>query len=151
MQDKGKAAFRRRDLRTAIAELTRLSTLNPSKSDMLEASYYLGSAYNQTRQHQQAVPLLARFVAEEKHAKERERAMLLLAQSYEQTGQLDKAMEVARQALATYPNSEFGPQFRSRLGSAKRGLAANTGDAGVAPKPEQSANAAANTVTVPQQ
>jgi tetratricopeptide (TPR) repeat protein len=151
--DRGKAAFRKRDMRSAIAELTRFSTLNPAKPEMLEASYFLGAAYNQTRQHQQAVPLLARFVAEEKRSKVRDHAMLLLAQSYEQTGQLEKALEVARQALATYPNSEFAPQFRSRLGAVKRVLAANAGDAPSAPKPPkppESANAA-DAASLPQQ
>ncbi len=132
-------------MRSAIAELTRFTALNPPKPEMLEASYYLGAAYNQTRQHQQAVPLLARFVAEEKRSKVRDHAMLLLTQSYEQTGQLEKALDVARQALASYPNSEFAPQFRSRLGAVKRVLAANAGDAPSAPKPPkppESANAA---------
>jgi len=141
--DKGKTAFRKRDMRTAIAELTRFSSLNPSSSEMLEASYYLGVAYNQTRQHQQAVPLLAKFVAEEKKAKVREHAMLLHSQSYEQTGDLEKALEVAREALAAYPNSEFAPQLRNRLGSAKRGLAVNAADAAASPtKPAEPANAA---------
>jgi len=142
--DKGKTAFRKRDMRTAIAELTRFGSLNPSSDEMLEASYYLGVAYNQTRQHQQAVPLLAKFVAEEKKAKVREHAMLLLSQSYEQTGELEKALEVAREALATYPNSEFAPQLRNRLGAAKRGLAVNTETSSPA-KPAEAANAAAVT------
>jgi tetratricopeptide (TPR) repeat protein len=150
--DRGKTAFRKRDMRSAIAELTRFSALNPPKPELLEASYYLGAAYNQTRQHQQAVPLLARFVAEEKRSKMRDHAMLLLTQSYEQTGQLEKALDVARQALATYPNSEFAPLFRTRLGAVKRVLAANAGDVPSAPKPKppESANAA-DATSVPQQ
>jgi hypothetical protein len=92
-------------------------------------------------------------VAEEKRSKLRKHAMLLLAQSYEQAGQLEKALEVARLALASYPNSEFAPQFRSRLGSVKRVLAANAGDAPAAQKPTkppESANAADPT-SLPQQ
>jgi len=143
--DKGKTAFRKRDMRTAIAELTRFGSLNPPSDEMLEASYYLGVAYNQTRQHQQAVPLLAKFVAEEKKAKVREHAMLLLSQSYEQTGELEKALEVAREALATYPNSEFAPQLRNRLGAAKRGLAVNSTETSSPTKPAEAANAAAVT------
>jgi hypothetical protein len=46
--------------------------------------------------------------------------MLLLAQSYQQTGELQQAMAVTRDALASYPNSDYAPQLRGRLGSIKR-------------------------------
>ena len=120
--ERGKVAFRKNDMKGAIAELTRFMSLNPSKQESLEASYYLGAAYHQTHRHEQAIPLLSRFVAEERKAKTRDYAQLLLAQSYEQSGKLDQALGTIRDALATYPNSELAPQMRARLGAVKRAM-----------------------------
>ena len=50
------------------------------------------------RKHEQAVPLLARYVAGNKRAKNRDYAMLLLAHSYEQVGQLERAAEARANA-----------------------------------------------------
>lgn len=125
--DRGKVAFRKNDMKGAISELTRFMSLNPSKQESLEASYYLGAAYHQTRRHEQAISMLSRFVAEDKKAKTRDYAQLLLAQSYEQSGKLDQALGTIREALATYPNSEFAPQMRARLGAVKRAM--NKGEA----------------------
>lgn len=118
--ERGKAAVRKNDMATAVAELTRFMTMNPDQQDQVEASYFLGTALNALKKHEQAVPYLARYVAEERKAKTREYAMLLLAQSYEQTGQLDKAAETARDALATYPAGEFNVAMRNRLNAVKR-------------------------------
>jgi hypothetical protein len=87
---------------------------------MLEASFFIGVALNQLRKHDQAVPPLARYVAEEKRSKNREYAMLLLAQSYQETDQPDKAAQTARDAMGTYPAGEYFQQFKSRLSSIKR-------------------------------
>lgn len=118
--ERGKSAFRRNDMATAVSELTRFVAMNPSENDLLDASFFLGSALNTLKKHELAVPHLARFVNQDKHSKSREYAMLLLAQSYEATGQLDKAADTVRDALGTYPNSQFAPQFRARLSSVKR-------------------------------
>jgi TolA-binding protein len=118
--ERGKAAFRRNEMTTAAAELSRFVAMNPAAQDLLDASFFLGSALNALRKHDQAVPYLARFVSEDKRSKTRDYGMLLLASSYKQTGQLDKAADTAREALATYPNSQFAPQFRARLSAVKR-------------------------------
>jgi TolA-binding protein len=129
--ERGKAAFRRNDMGTVITELTRFLAMNPNQADGLDASFFLGVAHNQQRQHDKAVPLLSSFVEGDKKSKSRDYAMLLLAQSYEQTGQLEKAAEVARDALATYPNTQFAPQLRGRLATVRRAM----GGAGSAPLP----------------
>jgi tetratricopeptide (TPR) repeat protein len=118
--ERGKSAFRKNDMKGAIAELTRFMAMNPPPQDALDASYYLGVAYNLSKRYEDSVPALARFVSEDKKAKSRDYAMLLLSHSYEQTGQLEKAAEVAREALATYPNSDFANQLRTRLGVVHR-------------------------------
>lgn len=118
--ERGKAAFRKNDMATTVTELSRFVALNPQSQDLLDASYFLGTALNMLKKHEQAIPHLARFVNDDKKSKTRDYAMLLLAQSYEQAGQLDKALETARDALATYPNTQFASQLRGRISSAKR-------------------------------
>jgi len=118
--ERGKSAVRRNDMGTAVAELSRFVAMNPEQDDLLEASYYLGLSLNALKKHDQAAPYLARFVEGERKAKTREYAMLLLAQSYEQSGQLDKAAETAREAIGTYPMGEFNILLRNRLNSVKR-------------------------------
>lgn len=146
--DRGKAAFRKNDMKTAIQELERFLSMNPPESDSVEASYYLGVAYSVSKQHQQAVAQLARFVAQDKKAKSRDYAMLLLAHSYEQIGELEKAAQIAREALSTYPHSDFSTQFRTRLRAVQRGMAGGAGagmapSAGKAPAARNEADAAA--------
>jgi TolA-binding protein len=118
--ERGKAAFRRNEMRATIEEMTRFVAMNPPADQLLDASFFLGVAYNSERKHEEAVPLLARFVEGDKKSKTRDYAMLLLAQSYQETNQLDKALSTVQEALNTYPNSEFAPQMRSRQSSVRR-------------------------------
>jgi len=113
--ERGKAAFRKSDMKGTIRELGRFLAMNPSGQEALDAAYYLGVAYSVSKRHDEAAPLLARFVAQDKKAKSRDYAMLLLAHSYEQTGQLEKAAQTAREAIGTYPHSDFASQFKTRL------------------------------------
>lgn len=140
--ERGKASYRRGDVTAAAADLTRFVALNPDPQELLEASFYLGAALNGLKKHEQAVPYLSKYVSEEKRSKNREQAMLSLAQSLEQTGNLDKSLEIAREALATYPDSAFVPQFRSRISSVKRRQQA-TGEAPPQPGAPASAPPAA--------
>lgn len=124
--ERGKLAFRRNEMSGVVADLSRFLAMNPSESEALDASFFLGTAYNQLRQHEKAVPLLARFVDGDKKSKTRDYAMLLLAQSYQETGSYDKAADTVRDALATYPATQYLSQFRGRLTSAKRAAAGGT-------------------------
>jgi len=121
--ERGKAAFRRNELSASVTELNRFLALNPEKADLLEASFFIGVAYNQLRKHDQAVAPLARFVNEDRRSKQREYAMLLLAQSYQETDQGEKALQTARDALGTYPAGEYQAQFKQRISSVKRSQA----------------------------
>jgi tetratricopeptide (TPR) repeat protein len=118
--ERGKIAFRKNDMQGVVADLSRFLAMNPAEAEALDASFFLGTAYNQLRQHDKAVPLLARFVEGDKKSKTRDYAMLLLAQSYQETGAFDKAADTVRDALATYPATQYLTQFRGRLNSAKR-------------------------------
>ncbi|WP_233604822.1 tol-pal system YbgF family protein [Corallococcus sp. AB030] len=129
--ERGKIAFRKNEMPAVVENLSRFLAMNPQEADALDASFFLGTAYNQLRQHEKAVPLLARFVEGDKKSKTRDYAMLLLAQSYQETGAFDKAADTVRDALATYPATQYLSQFRGRLNSAKR--AASGGDAAAVP------------------
>lgn len=113
--ERGKAAFRRQDWQGTIDELGRFVALGTTGDDALEGSYYLGNAYLQVRKFDEAAKHLARYVEGDKKAKGRDFAMLMLMQSYEVLGQRDRSLEVAREALATYPASEFRAQFVARV------------------------------------
>jgi tetratricopeptide (TPR) repeat protein len=164
--ERGKTAFRKNDMPAVVTDLSRFIAMNPDPQDLLESSFFLGIAYNQLRKHEQAVPLLARFVAEDKKSKSRDYAMLLLAQSYQETNQLDKAAQTARDGLAQYPNSEFAPQMKGRLSTVKRlqgggapdgadpatvtvGTAAPTPGTAAAPAPAKPATATQPAATKP--
>lgn len=131
--ERGKSAFRKNDYPTAVTELDRFLAMNPAAGEALDASFFLGAALSQLKKHEQAIPHLARFVKEDKKSKTRDYGMLLLAQAYEQTQQYERAAEVAREALATYPASEFAAALRGRLAAAKRGL--NGGAEPASPSP----------------
>ncbi len=120
--ERGKIAFRKNEMETVISEMERFLAMNPPQDQALDASFFLGTAYNQSRKHDKAVPLLARFIEGDKASKTRDYAMLLLAQSYQEVGQFDKALETARDAAGTYPNSQYQPQFRGRIATVKRAM-----------------------------
>lgn len=140
--ERGKQAFRRNDMGGTVTELTRFMAMNPSPGDRGDAAFFLGVAHNQLRQYEKAVEHLGYFVQENKRSKNRDYAMLLLAHSYEQVGALEKAAETARDALGTYPNSEFGGQLRGRLSSIKRAQSSTNVAAAAAAAPAAAAPAA---------
>jgi TolA-binding protein len=144
--ERGKAAFRRNDMKGAAEDLSRFMAMNPSESDVQEASFFLGAAYNSIGQHDKAVPLLARFVESDKKSKTRDYAMVLLAQSYQESNQAEKALATIRDAIATYPASQYLGAMRARLNSAKRQLGLTDGSApapGAATAPATAAPATA--------
>ncbi|MCP3164037.1 tetratricopeptide repeat protein [Myxococcus qinghaiensis] len=140
--ERGKIAFRKNEMDQVVSEMERFLAMNPPQEQSLDASFFLGTAYNQLRKHDKAVPLLARFVEGDRSSKTRDYAMLLLAQSYQEVGQMEKALETARDAAGAYLNSQYQPQFRSRIAMVKRAMSGNTEAAGPAPAaPAQAAPA----------
>jgi tetratricopeptide (TPR) repeat protein len=129
--ERGKGAYRRGDMATTAEELNRFMTMGPSEPEKLEASFYLGAALSQLRKHEQAIPYLERFISGDRRAKTRDAAMLMLTTSYEQSGKPEKAVELARDAIGSYPNSDLVPMLKIRLSSAKRMVAGNNASAAV--------------------
>jgi TolA-binding protein len=120
--ERGKLAFRKNDMGETVKEMTRFVAMNPAPEDAADAAFFLGIAYNQLRQHELAVQHLSQFVASDRKSKTRDYAMLMLAQSYEQTGALEKAARTVQEALAQHPNSEFAAQLRGRLATVRRAM-----------------------------
>jgi TolA-binding protein len=138
--ERGKAAFRRNDMNGTVEDLSRFMAMNPSEADALDASFFLGAAYNNLGKHEQAVPLLARFVDGDKRSKTRDYAMVLLSQSYQETNQVEKALATVRDAIANYPATQYLGAMRARLNSAKRQLGGpDAAPAPVAPTPAAAA------------
>jgi len=131
--ERGRAAFRRNEWPAATEDLTRFLAMQPSEPEQLEASFMLGNALVQQRKYEPAIPPLKTFVEKDKRSKNREWAMTLLAQAYEQTGKPDQAASVAREALGMYPASQFTPMLKARLNAAKRAMSDGS-DAGVTAK-----------------
>lgn len=140
--ERGKQAFARNEFSATVNELGRFLAMNPRPEDASEALFRLGIAYNQLRKHEQAVTHLTRFITEDRRNKKRDYAMLMLAQSLQETQAYDKAADVVRDALATYPSSEFAPQFRGRLATVKRLAAGGTAEAPAAGEVRPAAAAA---------
>jgi tetratricopeptide (TPR) repeat protein len=130
--ERGKAAFRRNEWAAATEDLSRFLAMQPSEPDQIEASFMLGNALVQQRKYEPAIAPLKTFVDKDRRSKNREWAMTMLAQAYEQTGKPEQAASVAREALGMYPASQFTPMLKARLAAAKRALSASDGtDAGV--------------------
>ena len=146
--ERGKAAFRRNEWAAATEDLSRFLAMQPTEPEQLEASFMLGNALVQQRKYEPAIAPLKTFVEKDRRSKNREWAMTLLAQAYEQTGKPDQAAAVAREALGMYPASQFTPMLKARLSSAKRAMSGDGSDAGVTTGPTgDAAPPTATTVT----
>ncbi|MEW5740473.1 MAG: hypothetical protein AB1938_16215 [Myxococcota bacterium] len=122
--EKGKAAFRRQDWAECTAQLSRFLAMDPPEEDALEASFFLGNALFQSRKFSEAIKPLSRFVEGDKRARTRDFAMVLLSQSYDMVGDREQGFAVAREALATYPGSDFRAQLQGRVAKGTGGAAA---------------------------
>jgi hypothetical protein len=86
------------------------------------------------------VPQLTRYIESDRKAKNRDYAMLLLAQSLQETNQYEKAVQMVNDGVTQHPASEYIPQFRGRLATVRRLM---TGGTAAAPAPAAGAPAAA--------
>jgi len=147
--ERGKAAFRRNEWAAATEDLSRFLAMQPTEPEQIEASFILGNALMQQRKYEPAIGPLKTFVEKDRRSKNREWAMTLLAQAYEQTGKPEQAAAVAREALGMYPASQFTPMLKARLSAAKRAMTPGEGtDAGVTTGPSGEATSpTAATVT----
>jgi tetratricopeptide (TPR) repeat protein len=141
--EKGKAAFRRQDWPETIGQLSRFLSMEPEAEDALDASFFLGNAYFQSRKYAESIPHLVRFTEGDKKAKLRDFALLMLMQSYDMTGSKDLAVAAAKEAYTSYPGSDFRMQFVARLQRTNPQPAAPAAPAPAAPAPAAPAPAPA--------
>ena len=113
--EKGKSAFRRQDWPETIAQLSRFLSMEPAEDDALDASFFLGNAYFQSRKFEDAIKHLTRFTDGDRKAKLRDFALLMLMQCYDMTGAKDQAIATAKEGYNNYPSSDFRNQFIARL------------------------------------
>jgi len=136
--ERGRSAFRRQDLKTAIGELKHFLELQPQSEDAKQANFFLGTAYYQQKDFASAVAPLEAFAAEPKGQRNVDYAMYLLGQSLEQTGQHARAAEVYKKAAADYPSSDFITQIQYRFKIASKNA---LGPAAATPPSDDSAAA----------
>lgn len=140
--DKGKTAFRKQDWGEAASQLTRFLAMDPPEEDALDASFFLGNSLFQSKKFDEAIKPLARFVDGDRRARTRDFAMVLLSQSYDMVGNREQGFAVAKEALATYPGSDFRAQLSGRVSRGLGGNAPATPPPAAAPAPAAPAPAA---------
>lgn len=134
MYERGMKAYRKSEWSAAAEELSRFLALQPPDGDeATDATYGVAYSLYQQRKHDQALPVLQKYVAGPKTSKNRDYALVMLTNVYDALGQKDKAVETARMGVEQYPNSEFINAFRSRL---KKAAEAEKTGAAVSPPPD---------------
>jgi TolA-binding protein len=127
--EKGKSAFRRQEWTESITFLNRFISMNPPAEEALEAEFFLGNSYFQTKKFDDALKHLTKFVDGDKKARTRDFAMVMIMQSYDMLGNRDQAIATAREAWQTYPTSDFRNQFIGRLQRTMKKPSDGTGSA----------------------
>jgi TolA-binding protein len=112
---RGLSAYRHSEWVTAADEFSRFLALQPPDDEANEATYALAYSLFQLHRNDAALPILQKYVAGDKKLKNRDYAMVMLVQVYDAIKQTDKAVEISKQALADYPDSQFAGLFRARL------------------------------------
>jgi TolA-binding protein len=136
--DRGKAAFRRSDFRTAATEFARFVELMPNSPDAPFAQFWLGESRSQLRDYQGAVPALEAFLKTSTTPKNHDWASVLLGVALEETGQWAKAQEVYTSAINKFPGSIHVTQMKNRLKRIPSAMAAaetKKTTAAIPPKP----------------
>jgi tetratricopeptide (TPR) repeat protein len=125
--ERGRAAHRRDDFKTAASELKRYLALDPDGADALQSSFMLGTALVNLKDFAGAVPHLERFVAGGKGAKGFDYAFFVLGQAHEALGHADKAMDAYRRGTAECPGSEYIVAMQQRFRMAQHAALAGQG------------------------
>ncbi|MBK7863269.1 MAG: tetratricopeptide repeat protein [Archangiaceae bacterium] len=118
MFERGMKSYHRNEFGPAAEELTRFLALGPPEDDANDATYALGYALFQLKKYDQALPVLQKYVGGPKNLKNRDYAMVMTVQLYDVLKQPDKALELSKDALQAYPDSQFAGLFRRRIRAA---------------------------------
>jgi tetratricopeptide (TPR) repeat protein len=131
MLEKAREALRRKEFQETVALVGRLNGLQGTGGELNEATSLLGQALAQQKKYREAIEPLQRFVDGDKKAKGRDVAMFYLMQSYDATGRPERGLELAREGLATYQQSEVRGGFYFR--TQQRPVGAPTASGAAAP------------------
>ncbi|HEY3448441.1 MAG TPA: hypothetical protein VGK67_18945 [Myxococcales bacterium] len=131
--DKGKAAHRREDWRTAGAELKRYLALSPDGADAVQASYLAGTALYNLKDWTGCVPFLERFTVQGRGQKGADYAFLLLGQALEALNQPEKAVDAYKKGVIDYPGSELVPVMQQRFRVAQQAVLRGQGGTAASP------------------
>ncbi len=120
MIEKARESIRRKEFQDTVTVINRYLALNLGPADQNEASALLGQALAQQKKYREAIEPLQRFVDADKKAKGRDVAMFYLMQAYDATGKPERGLELAREGLSTYQQSEMrgGFYYRTQMRSA---------------------------------
>lgn len=120
--DRGRAAHRRDDWKTAASELKRYLALDPDGADALQASYLAGTALYNLKDYPGCLPHLERFTTQGRAQKGADWAYYLLGQAHEALNHPEKAVEIYKKGVADYPGSEFVGLMQQRFRVAQQNL-----------------------------
>lgn len=113
--ESGRAAYRRKEWRTAVADLSKGMSLWPDHPQAPEHAFFLGTAAMETRQYDLVETYLTRYIEENRSGTNKDYAYLLLANAQAALGKHAEAEATARRGLDRYPNSQFAGQLRRRI------------------------------------
>src|SRR5690606_10150587 len=118
--ESGRAAYRRKDWRTAVDDLLKGMSLWPDHPLAPEHSFFLGTAANETRQYELVEQYLTRYIEEQKGRGNKDYAYLLLGNAQAALGKLSQAEATLRGGLERFPNSQFATSMRRRAATFRK-------------------------------
>jgi TolA-binding protein len=119
--ESGRAAFKKKDYKTATADLGKALALWPEHPEAVEASFYLGASAAEVKEWPAVVSAMDRYVKAGKGSRgNRSYAVYLLGQGLAETGDKERAGEVLRKGLMDYGDGEYVGPMRRVLSSMRR-------------------------------
>lgn len=108
----GRTAYNRRDYRVANDEFERYFELAPEADDV---AYLLqGQARHQLRDYQGAIEPLEKFLSQAPDSRSADYVTLLLGESYSESGNAEKAIEIYLEGANKFRNSQWSTAMRTR-------------------------------------
>jgi len=118
--ESGRAAYRRKEWRTAVDDLLKAMTLWPDHPLAAEHAFFLGTAANETRQYELVEQYLTRYIEEQKGRGNKDYAYLVLGNAKAALGKISDAEATLRRGAERFPNSQFAPQMLRRAATLRR-------------------------------
>jgi TolA-binding protein len=124
--ESGRAAYRRKEWRTAVDDLLKGMSLWPDHPLAPEHAFFLGTAANETRQYELVEQYLTRYIEEQKGRGNKDYAYLLLGNAQAALGKLSQAEATLRRGVERFPSSQFAAQMSRRAAALRKEASAPT-------------------------